>query len=56
MRQEVGEPLDEIVDERLPRTEAEIERLKTALDAARARARTVRPWWQRLLGRADPGA
>jgi SAM-dependent methyltransferase len=36
--------------------DAEIERLKTALDAARARARTVRPWWQRLLGRADPGA
>jgi SAM-dependent methyltransferase len=36
--------------------DAEIERLKAALDEARAEARATRPWWQRLLGRADPGA
>jgi SAM-dependent methyltransferase len=40
----------------LAERDAEIERLKAALEEARADAGAKRPWWQRLLGRSDHGA
>jgi ubiquinone/menaquinone biosynthesis C-methylase UbiE len=40
----------------LAERDAEIERLKGALEEARAEAGAKRPWWQRWLGRPDHGA
>jgi ubiquinone/menaquinone biosynthesis C-methylase UbiE len=40
----------------LAERDAEIERLKTALEEARAGSGAGRRWWQRLLGRTDRGA